>query len=662
MINDELLSYITAQKMRGVSREVIKSKLLSSGWVEADTEEGLSKVFTTVNATPALSTPSSIYNANINTNIGESTSVQTPKVDDKYREPVEKEEKPIQKTTAFQIPQRQEFIPTLMPKAQFIPPARPLTKNDTIVQPNLNQNDSSFQSFRPKQPPEPTALILNPENYSPNPKMAVTSSYQKDLSVARATSTNIGGYKWLRWVLGTIVIVGILGGLAFAYTKGYIKLPFDLPLMKKDPKQVLVLVPESQSKVKTFKFEGDITFKFPSVYSVIGMMMSGENAKTSDTDNFTIHNSGTFSRGENNMPLFNMNFVINSSLLDNKIESELHTKEGIMYILFPDLSSTVPSLPIQPGWVSVNANDLDPIINMLPNNVNKFQMRMQKEFLLNSNKDATWQSVMKILTDTLAKAQIVDKGDEVIYGKDVSHYALSIDSMTVKSTILDVIKTTPDLVSSDNVDQLSGVLNTLTLNTIEVWVGKADNLIYKYSIDASLPLSKILSINDKNLSESMANINITETYYDYGSVVTPNIPDQASSVLQSLEFARNESIDSQTRVAMQVDFANAARDLKKIEGVYGYKSNTKGDCTNPSMGSLFSPLGHKASSVNTVGSISQQILLILNNTDGRGTCYSTPSAWAVAVPLRNNPTSLFCVDSTGKASDLPTPIKGPVCK
>lgn len=331
-------------------------------------------------------------------------------------------------------------------------------------------------------------------------------------------------------------------------------------------------------------------------------------------------------------------------------------------MLLPDFSSIMPKFPLKSGWISMNASDADSIIDMLPESVNKFQLRMQKEFVLNSNKDSVWQSVMKILEDTLSKAQITDRGDEIINNTNTTHYDIVIDSLVVKESILSVIKTTPDLFSDQDIEQLSEVLNTLTIQSIELWIGKKDNLIYKYSFEASLPLSKLLSVNEKNFSESMATVNITELYYDYGSDVVANVPDQAVPVLQSLKDAQNEAIDSKTRIALQVDFANAARNLKKIEGSYGLKSNTKGDCVNPVSGSLFSPLGHKSKTINTIGLVSEQILLILDNTDNVGSCYSTTSAWAVAVPLKSKPDTLFCVDSTGKVADLKIPITGPVCK
>lgn len=661
MINDEVLSYITTQKMRGVSREVILGKLLSAGWLPGDAQEAMDKVFVVVNATPVISTPSSIYNANINTNISESISTK-PKVDDKYLEPIEEVAKPAAKEQVFAIPKREEFIPTLMPKAQFIPPVRPLSNNQVSPKTSEPVANTSFQSFRPAAAPVPTAEILTPDTYSPNPKMAVTSSYQNDYKVAQATNSNVNAFRFIKKLGLIVVILGIIGGGAWAYTKGYIKLPFNIPLMRPDPHQVLALVPQAQSKVTTFKFEGDIEFTFPSVYSLIGMMMSENSAKASDMDNLSLRNTGSFGRGDNGMPILNMNLAAKSSLLNDKIDSQINTKDGNIYMLFPDLTTVIPRIPLQSGWVSMNANDTDAVINMLPMNVNKFQLRMQKDFLLKSNKDAMWQSVMKILADTMSQAEITDKGDEVVRGVDVSHYSITLDTQVVKDTILSVMKATPDLFTEEDTNQLSDVLNTLSVKSMEVWIGKTDNLIYKYSFELSLPMSKLLSIDAQNLSESMATVKVTQTYYDYGSVVSPNIPDSATSVLQSLQDARNESIDNQNRVALQVNLPNAIRDLKKVQGSYGTKSNKTGDCTNPVSGSVFSPLGHKAGAINAVGSISEQILLILGNTDGVGSCYSTPSAWAVAVPLKAKSDTMFCVDSSGKALELSKPITGAMCK
>jgi hypothetical protein len=48
MTTEQLLDYIKQAQARGISREQIKGMLMSSGWNEADIEEGLSAVTPTV--------------------------------------------------------------------------------------------------------------------------------------------------------------------------------------------------------------------------------------------------------------------------------------------------------------------------------------------------------------------------------------------------------------------------------------------------------------------------------------------------------------------------------------------------------------------------------------------------------------------------------------
>jgi hypothetical protein len=99
-----------------------------------------------------------------------------------------------------------------------------------------------------------------------------------------------------------------------------------------------------------------------------------------------------------------------------------------------------------------------------------------------------------------------------------------------------------------------------------------------------------------------------------------------------------------------------------VEKSYGYKSNSSGSCANPTVGSLYSPTGHKKSAGEAVAMIAQNIISFISMSDGQSLCYSTPSLWSISAPTATDPTKYFCADNTGTLIELPTAPTTAVCK
>ncbi len=113
----------------------------------------------------------------------------------------------------------------------------------------------------------------------------------------------------------------------------------------------------------------------------------------------------------------------------------------------------------------------------------------------------------------------------------------------------------------------------------------------------------------------------------------------SSVVLAALNTARGKGADAAIK-------ANLANMRAQAELFY--------DDTAQSYGSASHALGACAATANTLfanPTITNAITSSGNSSNGtgmpRGTCASTPTAWATSVPLKTVATQSWCVDSTG---------------
>lgn len=206
------------------------------------------------------------------------------------------------------------------------------------------------------------------------------------------------------------------------------------------------------------------------------------------------------------------------------------------------------------------------------------------------------------------------------------------------------------------------------INSFDVWIGQKDNKIYQYNIVLDIPLSKIFGLEDKSIGNNTMNISLKTTYFDFNLPNSISLPEEPVLVV---DFMKVMDIN---RLKNNVSgFRQLATSFKEVEGSYGLKANTNGSCLNPISGSLFSPTGHKSSSVDIVGKISESLNGILNKTNDLGFCYSTSKDWSISVPILDDYDTAvmpfpegqiyFCVDSAGnniETNILPTGTSCPV--
>ena len=205
-----------------------------------------------------------------------------------------------------------------------------------------------------------------------------------------------------------------------------------------------------------------------------------------------------------------------------------------------------------------------------------------------------------------------------------------------------------------NVDSLIGAIN---MDSLDMWIGKNDNMIHQYELSLTAPLSKVLALDDSGIAGNQVQLTWKRTYYDFD---IPNNIQFTSNTVTTADFIH--SIEDAKIKNSVASFSPLAKSLSNAEGSFGKVANMGGSCTAPASGSLFSPTGHAKGAIGPIALIATAMQTVLGISNNTGSCYSTPAAWAFAVPLSSNPQSNFCADSTGALTTLSTPLKGVICK
>ena len=456
-------------------------------------------------------------------------------------------------------------------------------------------------------PKAPSVEIFTPETYSPNPETAIISSYKNDSQKAKANIAQTKeGQKSFSLALIIIVLVLLFGGSVYAYKNGYVKLPFSVPFVDKNPIQVLSALPTAEAKETSWKSDSDITITSPFLAHA--------------------HVSTSFSHMPNTAVLSDSTISATSSLLNNPINTEIRTVEGTMYANIPDLSNVLSGIVVTPGWVSVSQNDINSLVALFPNTSAMYNVSSKVNSITGLLSNPTTSSaITSFLTQALSKVQVTQQPSVLMSGANVYHYTLTMDQATTQTLVQGIINIQPEMFSDNEKANLNNILQKVTINSLDVWVGKNDNLLYQYDINITTPMS-----NGQD-----ATLDIKQTFSDYNVPVTVQAPDASVSVIGVIESIQANIHDQNIKSIMNTIAVNTDALFKTASYAKTAKSN--GICPD------------LTSNIGSVGKISSY-------------CFSTTKAWALEAPLASTSATFFCVDSTGAEIQLNDPIIGPVCK
>lgn len=553
----------------------------------------------------------------------------------------------------------EELIPNLIPKIKVDSLSPINTQNLTKQEvPNISTVAPVLETQN-----EPAKNYIM-ENL---PQRAMLSSYESDLLSVNKTREEFSrqkvGNKNKKW----LIVVGILLVIAlfiFLFMKGFINFEkIKNLIVKEDPKVILLNNSKVLSSLKSYKTETNLEISSPSFASISAGLTSGEAVVSDDKDSISIKTLGIINQ-ENGDLLTDDSVEIKSSILKDSVTLNIKEDKTGLFILFSDISQIIEdSLPKQ-TIVKINKDQfglLPPLFS--PEN----EERLSKVNLYNVL--SKWMpsfinnDTLGVYDEFINNVEIIKKGQEDIKGIATYHYSVSPDRQLSKKLLNKISDNFVLNLSNDDQDRLSEILGSVVIRSFEVWVGKGDNNIYQYNVILDIPVSKIIDFQDKSIGDNLVTISWKTTYYDFDVLNKIVIPQTSTPIIDFV----NEI--NEKKIKKEVDsFKQIAVSLSNAEGFFGSKSNTGGSCMNPTLGTLFSPLGHTKGSTAAVSSISELLNNIMTTTNGAGFCYSTPKAWSFTVPISDNYFNaegqkyFYCVDNTGAKLELINPPTGVVCK
>ena len=547
-------------------------------------------------------------------------------------------------------------ITQIFPSSPLEPSLANLSQVDSL---SIPIKGSQFIPIKPEA--SSTSSSIYPEqnqNMDSGPKSAMLSSYKQALTSINPEPNNISVNKGrgLKWIFILIIILLIVSGTVFAFIKGYIKFPDSL--IKKDPKIVLLNTTTNFASLKSYKIDTEISISSPSFANITSGLVNEQAVVSNDIDSVTINAKGLVSRNDSSSPNVDYTAIIKGSFIKSDIETEVKYDGNTSYLKIPDLTSILGENSPSPSVVSVPNGQFSLITPELPLS---FQDNLQKvdafQVLSKLMSSSFGTKVSPSFKEFLGNVTMVDKGTENIHGQDTYHYEIVVDGPTSKKFLVDMLNIFASTISADTKTNIEESLGSTTVDSLDVWVGKSDSNIHQYKLALSIPLSKVIGLDDKGIANNKVKLDWTTTYFDF------DVPNTITMPLDSMKIEDYIKNIHDMRIKNTLSgFSPVAKNLFNAEGSFGKSQNLSGSCISPVSGSIFSPLGHTKGAVTSVGAIASSMNDLLSLSNGSSLCYSTPVAWAIATPLSSNPNLFACVDNAGTLTNLPSAPKGPVCK
>jgi hypothetical protein len=710
MITNELIEFIKSQLNNNISRDLIISQLLQVGWKQEDIEEG----FLNIEA-PLSSVASTQIKENINIEpLGTETKKEEDKVDP-YREiplivdpssdKAYEDKTPVISTIDKIAPMKVWTPINIEPKIVEIKkeekaiefsPSNKIEPFNIEIADNNNQTNANFQPVfeTPKSDQEnsdflpninknpvmniPVQPIVEPfQKITPTAqpiykntttdvvhKNAMISSYSQDILAAskEVATPTVNRNKILK--IGIIItILIIIGGMAFAFVEGYIKFPgskFSFSIVKRDPKIIIINAPSTISKLKSYKVDTNISISAPSLSNITTGLSSGEAVASKDRDSISINTKGLVNHQNSKLNL-DYSFNLESSILENGINSNLKYDGNDLYATIPDLSDIIGNNAPKATIISLKPNQFNLLVSEFSSEI---QNKIKELDIYNIFSGEVPLYVKNethlIFKEFINGLEYTEKANEKIRGVDTYHYEMVPNRQSTKKFLtslmnLYIVKITPE--QKKDFDE---TLGSSYFSSFEVWIGKNDDNLYQVKFTLNTPLSKILGLNDSGIAGNEVKLDFVITYFDLdvqNDILFPKAELGIEEFVKKIKDIKIKNIISSFK-AQTISFKNAV-------GSFGTRSNPSGSCINPNPSSIFSPKGHKKGADSAVSSISSSMNDLLSLTNGTVSCYSTSNAWALEAPLFVTPDTtqnFYCADSTGNVITLTSLISGPVCK
>lgn len=571
-------------------------------------------------------------------------------------------------TEVSPVNQDNEIIPTFKPKISIEQPQELSLKSaiDQQSQPGRDVGNLKIEStVNPIEVSGDSSLSAQKkivENTKDVSKIAMISSYSEDYMSANKLKQEV--YKrrknTLLKSLLVILIICIIGGIVFSVKKGYIKIPdFNFSFIKKDSNSILVESALKFNSLKSYKVETEAKVSFPSFDDITSGLLTGEVTNSKNEDHFTLLSKGEITKMESNSEFNDYTITLKSSILDKDIKMNIKNDGVRSFVDIPDLSTVFKGSPSLEGVVSLPSNQLKDMVIILPDSIkdkdsNKDLLGIIFNNYLKNDFNQSSFSFKSVFDDI----ELIKKSEENINGVKINQYTVDVDKVILKDFLSKASFALLGNLTEEEKSNFDKIWSSVSVNSLEVWIGEKDNNLYKYKFSLIIPLSKVIGLEDKSISKKEVVLDWQTTFYDLD--VPNNVVVPISKSMNFDDFSNKISDLKLKNVVSSLVLLTG--EMKNSLGNYGLKSNTVGSCTNPVSGSLFSPLGHNKNASSVVGKIASVMSTIVGQTAENSRCFSNSKTWAISVPLPSDSTTYFCLDSAGNSLDIKEQITKTTCK
>jgi len=330
---------------------------------------------------------------------------------------------------------------------------------------NIKQNDTL--------PPDP--VPIHPEISPPDPKNIQVPPFA-DLSLKPQKKRS----KLPLIIGGVVILLGILGGGFYAYSKGYITIPFIAP----NAEAAVAKMMKAMSGVESMAFNVDLSLAEKNEVGNdnwhLQTALTGKKETSSTGLTAALAINGTYSSSTDNMP-----FSGEFRMLNDKT-----------YFRISEIPATLYELGnMKNKWYYLKSSDaagnlgtLNPALNTNASDLTEEQYQQMKDLVSES---------------TFIKANNVLE-EQTVQGVECYHYDVILDAAGITLFIQKLAgiinQTITDQMITDLVDFPEG-LNELKT---EVWIGKSDHYLYQVKTNALK-----LNSNNKQVSTDLT-IQLTE--------------------------------------------------------------------------------------------------------------------------------------------------------
>lgn len=570
-----------------------------------------------------------------------------------------------------------EVLPILNPKKSVEPilektqdesfskyrePIQPVQPIQEEVKPVVESKVEYYENKEPLKQEVPTmeSMVENTNSIISNlPKKAMISSYSQDYMSANKLQQEVSQRKkssFFKWLIVLLIFV-VLISVIFAFSKGYIKIPdFGGSFIKKDPETIILNNAIKFSALTSYKVKTEATISLPLFANITSGLMSGSNVSSLEKEFFSYKIDGKVNK-DNKTELFSdYDITLNSSMLKNEIKTNIKTNGLDSFISIPDLSMILDKNTPPQGVVLIPTKQIEIINIIIPEDVKEKMNNIDLTKLI-PNSNSNYLNNQISFKDLVKDFEFIKIDNQKIHNINSEHYSINVDRESLKNILDGILEEVLATAPLDQKTKIKENLSAVSLKSLEFWIGKKDENIYKYKFSLTIPLSKIIGLEDKSIANSEVSFDLETTFYDLNVLNEKQIPSDFMTMSEFLQTIADIKIKNTVS-----SFIPLSNEIKNTLGNYGVKSNTTGSCINPESGSIFSPLGHAKGALTVVGKIADTMNSIVNKLSGDPQCFSTSKAWAISSPLVSDPNKYFCIDSVGNSIILNQPLSTTVCQ